>query len=152
MVVVILPPRHHWISKGGTMIDYVKEVNNYGRSLTPNSKNAAREVFSQLLSCGYDYEWLYFAIQRLGDRDIARHQGLFFYKPFQQEVNERVAAHREEEEWRKQESARICAAIEQQIQQRKQQRVIDVRVPKVKRKYPTAAETLAAIVSMEDDV
>ena len=38
MVVVIRPPRHHWISKGGTMIDYVKEVNDYGRKLEPVAK------------------------------------------------------------------------------------------------------------------
>jgi hypothetical protein len=38
MVVVILSPRHHWISKGGTMIDYAKEVNDYGRKLEPVAK------------------------------------------------------------------------------------------------------------------
>ena len=47
---------------------------------------------------GYDYEWIYFAIMNLGQRDIARHRGLFFYKPFQEEVAAMVAAHREEEE------------------------------------------------------
>ena len=65
MVVVILPPRHHWISKGGTMIDYVKEVNDYGRKLEPVAKQVARDVFSQLLEEGKDYEWLYFAVMNL---------------------------------------------------------------------------------------
>lgn len=66
MVVVIMPPNHHWISKGGTMIDYVKEVNDYGRKLEAVAKQVARDVFSQLLNEGYDYEWLYFAVMNLG--------------------------------------------------------------------------------------
>ena len=133
------------------MIDYRKEVNEYGRSLQPVSKNVAREVFSQLLQSGYDYEWLYFAIQRLGERDIARHRGLLFYKPFQDEVNDMVIENRRIEEQKKQESARICAAIEQQILESKRQRVIDVRIAKVKRKIPTAAEVFAIIENMEDE-
>ena len=64
------------------MIDYEKEVNEYGRKLELVAKQVARDVFSQLLAQGYDYEWLYFAIMNLGQRDITRHRGLFFYKPF----------------------------------------------------------------------
>lgn len=55
-------------------------------------------MFSQLLESGYDYEWLYFAVMNLGQRDIARNRGLFFYKPFRDEVSAMVAANREEEQ------------------------------------------------------
>ena len=80
------------------MIDYVKEVNDYGRKLEPVAKQVARDVFSQLLGAGYDYEWIYFAIMNLGQRDIARYRSLFFYKPFQQEVAAMAAANHEAEE------------------------------------------------------
>ena len=51
MVVVNLPPRHSWVSKGGKgmKIDYEKEVNDYGRSLEPVAKQVARDVFTDLL-------------------------------------------------------------------------------------------------------
>ena len=64
---------------------------------------------------GYDYEWIYFGVMNLGQRDIARHRGLFFYKAFQEEVAAMVAANREENERKRRESERICAAIERQI-------------------------------------
>ena len=86
----------------------------------------------------------------LGQRDIARHRGLFFYKPFQEEVAAMVAAHREAEEEKRRENERICAAIEQQIQQARQQKVIHVNIKKYKRHRKTAAEILAE-VDMEDD-
>ena len=97
------------------MIDYVKEVNDYGRKLEPVAKQVARDVFSQLLEEGKDYEWLYYAVMNLGQRDIARYRSLFFYKPFQEEVAAMVAANREAEEEKRQRSARICAAIEEQM-------------------------------------
>ena len=131
-------------------IDYVKEVNDYGRSLEPVAKQVARDVFIDLLQAGYDYEWLYFAIMNLGQRDIARHRGLFFYKPFQEEVAAMVAANREAEEQRRRESERICAAIEEQIQQMRQQRIIHVKMKRKKRRIKTAAEVLAEIDNMED--
>lgn len=149
MVVVILPPRHHWISKGGTMIDYVKEVNDYGRKLDPVAKQVARDVFSQLLEEGKDYEWLYYAVMNLGQRDIIRHRGLFFYKPFREEVAAMVAGNREAEEEKRQRSARICAAIEEQMRQAKNQNVIEVKMKRKKRCIKTPAEVLAEI--MEDD-
>ena len=149
MVVVILPPHHHWISKGGTMIDYAKEVNDYGRKLDPVAKQVARDVFSQLLEEGKDYEWLYYAVMNLGQRDIIRHRGLFFYKPFREEVAAMVAANREAEEEKKQRSARICAAIEEQMRQAKNQNVIEVKMKRKKRCIKTPAEVLAEI--MEDD-
>ena len=149
MVVVILPPRHHWISKGGTMIDYAKEVNDYGRKLEPVAKQVARDVFSQLLEEGKDYEWLYYAVMNLGQRDIIRHRGLFFYKPFREEVAAMVAANREAEEEKKQRSARICAAIEEQMRLAKNQTVIEVKMKRKKRCLKTPAEVLAEI--MEDD-
>lgn len=131
-------------------IDYEREVNDYGRSLEPVAKQVARDVFARLLQAGYDYEWLYFAIMNLGQRDIARHRGLFFYKPFQEEVAAMVAAHREAEEEKRRESERICAAIEQQMRQVKNQKVIEVKMKRKKRRIKTAAEMLAE-VDMEDE-
>lgn len=133
------------------MIDYAKEVNDYGRKLEPVAKQVARDVFSQLLEAGYDYEWLYFAIQNLGAREIIRHRGLFFYKPFQQEVDAMVAANREAEEEKRQRSMRICAAIEQQIQQARQQNIVEVRIKRKPRQVKSVAEVLAEIEQMEDE-
>ena len=131
-------------------IDYKKEVNDYGRSLEPVAKQVARDVFTDLLQMGYDYEWIYFGIMNLGQRDIARHRGLFFYKAFQEEVAAMVAANREAEEEKRRESERICAAIEQQIQQAQQQNIINVKMKRKKRRIKTVAEMLAE-VDMEDD-
>lgn len=155
-MVVVMPPLHHrQVFKRQRMIDYMKEVNDYGRSLPPVDKQVARDVFSRLLEAGYDYEWLYFAIQNLGVRSIISHRGLFFYKPFQEEVDAMVAANREVEEQRRQHSARICAAIEQQILQRQQQNVVQVNVSKNKQQRKSAAEMLAEIMAeieqMEDE-
>lgn len=151
MVVVKPTPHHHQIFERYRMIDYMKEVNDYGRSLPPVDKQVARDVFSQLLEAGYDYEWLYFAIQNLGVREIIRHRGLFFYKPFQQEVDAMVAANREAEEEKRQRSARICAGIEQQILQQQQQKIVKVRIKRKPRQVKSAAEVLAEIMQMEDE-
>ena len=134
------------------MIDYVKEVNDYGRKLEPVAKQVARDVFSQLLEDGYDYEWLYFAIMNLGQRDIARHRSLFFYKPFQEEVAAMAAANREAEEEKRKHSECVCAAIEQQIQQARQQNVIYVKMKKPKPRWPklTLAEILATVDEGEE--
>ena len=131
------------------MIDYAKEVNDYGRKLDPVAKQVARDVFSQLLEEGKDYEWLYFAVMNLGQRDIARYRNLFFYKPFQEEVAAMVAANREAEEEKRQRSARICAAIEEQMRLAKNQNVIEVKMKRKKRCIKTPAEVLTEI--MEDD-
>ncbi len=133
------------------MIDYVKEVNEYGCKLEPVAKQVARDVFSQLLAQGYDYEWLYFAIMNLGQRDITRHRGLFFYKPFLQEVDAMVAANREAEEEKRQHSARICAAIEQQILQMQQQNIVEIRMKQKPRQFKSVADILAEIEQMEDE-
>ena len=133
------------------MIDYVKEVNNYGRMLEPVAKQVARDVFNRLLEEGKDYEWLYFAVMNLGQRDIARYRNLFFYKPFQEEVAAMVAANREAEEEKRQRSARICAAIEEQMRLAKNQNVIEVKMKRKKRCIKTPAEVLAEIMEMEDD-
>ena len=127
------------------MIDYVKEVNDYGRKLGPVAKQVARDVFSRLLEEGYGYEWLYFAVMNLGQRDIARYRNLFFYKPFQEEVAAMVAANQEAEEEKTQRSARICAAIEEQMRQAKNQNVIEVKMKRMKRCIKTPAERLAEI-------
>ena len=60
-----------------------------------------------------------------------------------------VAAHREAEEEKRRESERICAAIEEQMRQAKNQKVIEVKMKRKKRHIKTAAEVLAEI--MEDD-
>ena len=133
-------------------IDYEKEVNAYGRNLPPVDKQVARDVFTDLLQMGYDYEWIYFAIMNLGQREISRHRGLFFYKAFQEEVAAMVAANREENERKRRESERICAAIERQIQQARQQNIINVKMKKPKQRRPklTAAEMLAMVDNMEE--
>ena len=131
-------------------IDYEKEVNDYGRSLESVAKQVARDVFTDLLQTGYDYEWLYFAIMNLGQRDIARHRGLFFYKPFQEEVAAMVAAHREAEEEKRRESERICADIDEWIRKWQSRKVIDVKIKRPKRKIQTLEEILAE-VDMEED-
>ena len=133
------------------MIDYAKEVNEYGRKLELVAKQVARDVFSQLLAQGYNYEWLYFAIMNLGQRDITRHRGLFFYKPFQQEVDAMVAANREAEEEKRQHSTRICAAIEQQILQMQQQNIVKIRIKHKPRQFKSVADILAEIEQMEDE-
>ena len=106
-------------------------------------------MFNRLLEEGKDYEWLYFAVMNLGQRDIARYRNLFFYKPFQEEVAAMVAANREAEEEKRQRSARICAAIEEQMRQAKNQNVIEVKMKRKKRCIKTPAGVLAEI--MEDD-
>ena len=131
-------------------IDYEKEVNDYGRSLEPVAKQVARDVFTDLLQMGYDYEWIYFAIMNLGQRDIARHRGLFFYKAFQEEVAAMVAAHREAEEEKRRESERICADIDEWIRKWQSRKVIDVKIKRPKRKIQTLEEILAE-VDMEED-
>ena len=131
-------------------IDYEKEVNDYGRSLEPVAKQVARDVFTDLLQTGYDYEWLYFAIMNLGQRDIARHRGLFFYKPFQEDVAAMVAAHREAEEEKRRESERICADIDEWIRKWQSRKVIDVKIKRPMRKIQTLEELLAE-VDMEED-
>ena len=131
-------------------IDYEKEVNDYGRSLEPVAKQVARDVFTDLLQMGYDYEWIYFGIMNLGQRDIARHRGLFFYKPFQEEVAAMVAAHREENERKRRESERICADIDEWIRKWQSRKVIDVKIKRPMRKIQTLEEILAE-VDMEED-
>ena len=131
-------------------IDYEKEVNDYGRSLEPVAKQVARDVFTDLLQMGYDYEWIYFAIMNLGQRDIARHRGLFFYKAFQEEVAAMVAANREAEEEKRRESERICADIDEWIRKWQSRKVIDVKIKRPKRKIQTLEEILAE-VDMEED-
>lgn len=132
-------------------IDYEKEVNDYGRSLEPVAKQVARDVFARLLQAGYDYEWLYFAIMNLGQRDIARHRGLFFYKPFQEEVAAMVAANREAEEEKRRESERICADIDEWIRKWQNREVINVKIKRPKRQIKTMEEMLAEVDMLEDD-
>ncbi len=64
------------------MIDYEKEIARYGSSLSPQEKEKARAVFNELLTQGYDFDWLYYAVQRLNGRSLLECPKLMFYKPF----------------------------------------------------------------------
>ena len=97
------------------MVDFEKEIARYGNSLSEMEKDAARRTFNDLLSCGFSFEWLYYAVQRLEGRSILKHPYLMFYRPFQEEVNAMMAAAREEERKKKARNAEICAKIEAQI-------------------------------------
>ena len=44
------------------MIDFEKEVAKYGKSLSKQEQDKAREVFYELLERGRNFEWLYYAI------------------------------------------------------------------------------------------
>ena len=131
------------------MIDYEKEITKYGASLSEKEKEAARRIFNDLLSRGFSFEWLYYAIQRLEGRSILKCPKLMFYRPFQEEVNAMMEAAREEESKKKARDAEICAKIEAQIllMQSKPVKVIR-QPPKPKRIEPI---DLAAIAEMEDD-
>ena len=132
------------------MIDFEKEIARYGSSLSEREKNKARQVFNDLLACGYSFEWLYYAIQRLGNRSILDYQYLMFNKSFQEEVNRLVEEAREEERQKQAHNAAICARIEEQIKQMQSRKVIIVRVPPKQKKVKQI--DLAAIADMEDDV
>lgn len=134
------------------MIDFEKEVMKYGTSLPEKEKEKAREVFDELLSCGFEFEWLYYAIQHLNGRSILRYPNLMFYRPFQEEVNEIMENEREQERQRKVHNAEICAKIEKQIllRQEKEKNIkIIFQPPKPKQ---VKQIDLAAIADMEDDV
>ena len=68
------------------MIDFEKEVNKYGHSLSARSQDTARAVFNELLEQGRSFEWLYYSIKRLNGRNIANYPKLLLYKEFQEEV------------------------------------------------------------------
>ncbi len=134
------------------MIDFEKEVTKYGTSLPEKEKEKAREVFDELLSCGFEFEWLYYAIQHLNGRSILRYPNLMFYRPFQEEVNEIMENERERERQRKARNAEICAKIEKQIlllQEKEKNIKIIFQPPKPKK---IEQINLAAIADMEDDV
>lgn len=65
------------------MIDFEKEVNKYGESLSKEGKDKARAVFNELLAQGRTFEWLYYAIKQLRGRSILKYPRLLFYKGFQ---------------------------------------------------------------------
>ena len=97
------------------MIDFEKEVNKYGASLSEREKVKARAVFNELLGQGRSYEWLYYAIKRLNGRSILDYPRLLYFREFQSEVDEDIAEAREEARKKEEHAARICAAIEKQI-------------------------------------
>lgn len=133
------------------MIDYKAKMNEYGRSLPPLEKEVAREVFNKLLENGFDYRFIYYSIINLGQRDIVRNRALFFYRPFQEEVQQMIQAEIQKEEEEKKRKERICAAIAEQIEKSKNQNIKIIHIKKNKKEKKTAAEVLAEIMDMEDD-
>ena len=69
---------------------FIDLVNNYGRLLSDESKEQARKTFRELLNMGFSFEWIYFALWNLGERNFITNKGLFFYKGYQEEVEEIV--------------------------------------------------------------
>ena len=132
------------------MIDYEKEIARYGSSLSPQEKEKAREVFDDLLAQGYDFDWLYYAVQRLNGRNILEYPRLMFYKPFQEEVNAMMEAAREEERKKKARNSEICAKIEEQILLMQSKPIKVIRQPPKPKKVDEI--DLAAIADMEEDV
>ena len=129
-------------------IDYEKQVNEYGASLPPEQKDIAREVFTELLEIGFDYRWLYYAIQNLGQRNIVQYRSLFFYKPFREEVQQMVEEEITKEEEYRQWQQRICADILEQIEQAKNKKPIVVFQKRHKRKKFDFAAEMAKIEEM----
>lgn len=132
------------------MIDFEKEIAKYGNSLSEKEKEAARRTFNDLLSCGFSFEWLYYAVQRLEGRSILKCPKLMFYRPFQEEVNAMIEAAREEERKKKARNTEICAKIEAQILLMQSKPVKVIRQPPKQKKVNEI--DLAAIADMEDDV
>ena len=129
------------------MIDFEKEVAKYGKSLSKQEQDKAREVFYELLERGRSFEWLYYAIQRLDGRSILTHPKLLFYRPFTEEVDAMMEAERAKKERNKE----ICAKIEAQIllrEEKERNMKIIFQPPKPKKKMEV---DLAAIADMEDD-
>ena len=133
------------------MINFEKEIAKYGNSLSELEKDAARRVFNELLNCGFTFEWLYYAVQRLDGRSILECPKLLFYRPFQEEVNEMVAAAHKEEEAKRKRNAEICAKIEAQIRLREEwERNVKIIFQPPKPKKVQSID-LAAIAEMEDE-
>lgn len=69
------------------MIDYKKEIAIYGSKLkSEQEKQIARYQFQRLYDMGFDFDFIYYAIQHLNGKNIADNWGLLFYPPFQKEV------------------------------------------------------------------
>jgi hypothetical protein len=133
------------------MIDFEKEIAKYGNSLSEMEKDAARRAFNELLDSGFSFEWLYYAVQRLDGRSILKCPKLLFYRPFQEEVNEMVAAAHKEEEAKRKRNAEICAKIEAQIRLREEwERNVKIIFQPPKPKKVQSID-LAAIAEMEDE-
>lgn len=133
------------------MLDFEKEITRYGASLSPQEKEIARKVFDDLLAQGFDFDWLYYAVQRLNGRSILECPKLMFYKPFQREVDALVEEAREAERAKKARNAEICAKIEAQIRLREEwerNMKIIFQPPKPKK---VQSIDLAAIAEMDDE-
>ena len=73
------------------MIDYYKEINDYGKSLSEKEKPIARSLFNSLIKKDeWNYERLYYAIQQLNGRPISKYKGLFYYDDFLNEIDNKI--------------------------------------------------------------
>ena len=98
------------------MIDYLEEVIKYGKSLnTEEEKEVARQLFNDLISYGYNAKFIYFCIQKLGNRKLIDNRNLFFYKPFQEEVEENIRAYDYKQEQKQKEIEEIGKGILEQL-------------------------------------
>ncbi|MDD3164587.1 MAG: hypothetical protein PHS97_01865 [Oscillospiraceae bacterium] len=73
-------------------------VNEYGRSLRPSDRAAAKNILNDLLDKGFDYEFIYWALWNLGSRDLISNKGLIFNKSYQEEVKSIASKARDIEE------------------------------------------------------
>lgn len=65
---------------------YIDLVNEYGRKLPAADKDEAKIIFTDLLDKGFSFEWLYWALWNLGERELIKNKGLLYYKDYQDEV------------------------------------------------------------------
>lgn len=108
------------------MIDYLKEINDYGTALDEKEKPIARNLFNSLVSkSDWSIEKLYYAIQLLGKRPISKYRSMFYYPDFISEVENMIKEanelelkkenfKREYEEFRKRQESRTVKMIKRQ--------------------------------------
>lgn len=69
---------------------YLDLINEYGKRLPEYQKHIAKEIFQKLYNTGKTWEWIYWAIWQLGERQVVNNKGLFFYSDYQKEVDDIV--------------------------------------------------------------
>ena len=69
-------------------INFTDEIIEYRQSLyTEAARNILDELLASMQSRGRDVKWFYFAICKLGNRNIIQCTNLFSYQPFIEEVD-----------------------------------------------------------------